>query len=137
MQDSWPIPSNLNVIDVNGYPLTYVERGSGLPVILVHGVYCGLIVDLGLPHASHGIGGSHCLKRSTSLACSGKSSSSTASDRDARGGGFPNLNSASRATQGFTGFIVLTPADMSAAFSTSKSKVNTDDDDACASEHRA
>jgi pimeloyl-ACP methyl ester carboxylesterase len=34
---SWPIPSNLNVIDVNGYPLTYVERGSGVPLILVHG----------------------------------------------------------------------------------------------------
>ena len=37
VQASWPIPSNLNVIDVNGYPLTYVERGSGVPLILVHG----------------------------------------------------------------------------------------------------
>src|SRR5262245_27417585 len=37
VQGSWSIPPNLNVIDVNGYPLTYVERGSGLSVILVHG----------------------------------------------------------------------------------------------------
>jgi len=37
LQGSWPIPPNFNVIDVNGYPLTYVERGSGVPLILVHG----------------------------------------------------------------------------------------------------
>jgi pimeloyl-ACP methyl ester carboxylesterase len=40
VQASWPIPSDLNVIEVNGYPLTYVERGSGVPLILVHGVTC-------------------------------------------------------------------------------------------------
>jgi hypothetical protein len=37
VQAAWAIPSNLNVIDVNGYPLTYVQRGSGVPLILVHG----------------------------------------------------------------------------------------------------
>jgi pimeloyl-ACP methyl ester carboxylesterase len=40
VQASWPIPSNLNVINVNGYPLTYVERGAGVPLILVHGSTC-------------------------------------------------------------------------------------------------
>jgi pimeloyl-ACP methyl ester carboxylesterase len=37
VQVSWPIASNLSVIDVDGYPLTYVERGTGVPLILVHG----------------------------------------------------------------------------------------------------
>jgi pimeloyl-ACP methyl ester carboxylesterase len=37
VQASWPIPSNLKVVDVNDYPLTYMERGSGKPLILVHG----------------------------------------------------------------------------------------------------
>ena len=37
MQPSWPIPSNLRVIDVNGYPLTYLGSGSGAPMVLVHG----------------------------------------------------------------------------------------------------
>jgi len=34
VQPPWPIPSNLKVIDVNDYPLTYLERGSGAPLIL-------------------------------------------------------------------------------------------------------
>jgi esterase len=37
MEASWPIPSDLKVVSVKDYPLTYAERGSGTPVILVHG----------------------------------------------------------------------------------------------------
>lgn len=40
MEAPWPIPSDLNVMNVNGYPLTYLERGSGVPLILVHGATC-------------------------------------------------------------------------------------------------
>ena len=37
VQASWPIPSDLQVIEINAYPLTFLERGSGTPLILVHG----------------------------------------------------------------------------------------------------
>ena len=35
VQASWPIPSDLQVIEINAYPLTFLERGSGTPLILV------------------------------------------------------------------------------------------------------
>ena len=37
MQAPWPIPSDLKVIEINAYPLTFLERGSGTPLMLVHG----------------------------------------------------------------------------------------------------
>ena len=37
MPPSWPIPSDLTVLEINGYPLTYAEHGSGVPLVLVHG----------------------------------------------------------------------------------------------------
>jgi esterase len=37
VQASWPIPSDLQTIEINAYPLTFSERGSGTPLILVHG----------------------------------------------------------------------------------------------------
>jgi esterase len=37
MQTSWPIPSYLTVIEINGYPLTCAERGKNAPLVLVHG----------------------------------------------------------------------------------------------------
>jgi len=33
----WPIPPGVNTREVNGYPMAYVERGSGVPIVLVHG----------------------------------------------------------------------------------------------------
>ena len=37
MEAPWPIPSDLRVVSVNDYPLTYAELGLGPPVILLHG----------------------------------------------------------------------------------------------------
>jgi pimeloyl-ACP methyl ester carboxylesterase len=37
MQAPWPVPADLKVIDIDGYPLTYSERGDGAPLVLVHG----------------------------------------------------------------------------------------------------
>jgi len=34
---SWHLPPDVNTLSVNGYPLAYVERGSGPTVVLVHG----------------------------------------------------------------------------------------------------
>ena len=36
----WPIPADLKVIEVNQYPLSYREQGSGVPLVLVHGSIC-------------------------------------------------------------------------------------------------
>lgn len=33
----WPIPGDVCVVRVNGYPLAYVEAGRGKPVLLIHG----------------------------------------------------------------------------------------------------
>jgi pimeloyl-ACP methyl ester carboxylesterase len=35
----WPTPDGLRVIDVNGYPLSYRDEGSGPPVVLLHGSF--------------------------------------------------------------------------------------------------
>jgi esterase len=33
----WPLPAGVKSLAVNGYPMAYVEQGSGVPVVLVHG----------------------------------------------------------------------------------------------------
>jgi pimeloyl-ACP methyl ester carboxylesterase len=33
----WPIPPGVKTVDVGGYPLAYVEAGSGVPIVIVHG----------------------------------------------------------------------------------------------------
>lgn len=33
----WPIPEGARSVEVNGYPITYQETGSGDPLVLVHG----------------------------------------------------------------------------------------------------
>jgi pimeloyl-ACP methyl ester carboxylesterase len=33
----WPLPAGVQSMHVNGYPMAYVEHGSGVPVVLVHG----------------------------------------------------------------------------------------------------
>lgn len=33
----WPIPEGAKSVEVNGYPITYQEAGSGDPLVLVHG----------------------------------------------------------------------------------------------------
>lgn len=37
MQAAWPIPAGLTCVEINDYPLTYVEKGVGTPLVLVHG----------------------------------------------------------------------------------------------------
>ncbi|RWA54282.1 hypothetical protein AU476_10410 [Cupriavidus sp. UYMSc13B] len=34
---TWSLPPEVQVIRVNGYEMAYVERGQGVPLILVHG----------------------------------------------------------------------------------------------------
>jgi len=34
---AWPIPAGVKTMSVNGYDLAYVERGTGTPLILLHG----------------------------------------------------------------------------------------------------
>jgi len=34
---AWPLPPGVKVMHVNGYDLAYVERGTGTPLILLHG----------------------------------------------------------------------------------------------------
>ena len=34
---AWPLPPGVKSLRVNGYDLAYVERGSGVPLILIHG----------------------------------------------------------------------------------------------------
>ncbi|HYC46067.1 MAG TPA: alpha/beta fold hydrolase [Burkholderiales bacterium] len=33
----WPLPEGVKSVEIDGYPLAYVEAGSGPPVVLVHG----------------------------------------------------------------------------------------------------
>jgi len=33
----WPLPPGVKTLQVNGYPMAYVEHGAGAPIILVHG----------------------------------------------------------------------------------------------------
>ena len=35
----WPIPSEMKTVDVGGYPLAYVEAGTGVPFLIVHGAW--------------------------------------------------------------------------------------------------
>lgn len=35
---TWSIPSDSKMIEVDGYPMTYTEVGSGTPLILLHGI---------------------------------------------------------------------------------------------------
>ena len=35
---TWDIPAGVKTLAANGYELAYVEKGSGVPVILVHGI---------------------------------------------------------------------------------------------------
>lgn len=37
---TWKLPDGVKITEVNGYPLAYTERGSGPPVVLVHGAMC-------------------------------------------------------------------------------------------------
>ena len=37
MLAAWSIPSDLKVVKIDNYPLTYAECGSGTPLVLVHG----------------------------------------------------------------------------------------------------
>jgi pimeloyl-ACP methyl ester carboxylesterase len=34
---TWSLPPGVKVLRVNGYDMAYVERGSGVPVVLIHG----------------------------------------------------------------------------------------------------
>jgi pimeloyl-ACP methyl ester carboxylesterase len=36
----WPLPPDVECHEVNGYPMAYVDRGSGTPLVLVHGSFC-------------------------------------------------------------------------------------------------
>ena len=36
---AWPIPADVRFIEVNGYPIAYQDRGSGTPLVLVHGSF--------------------------------------------------------------------------------------------------
>jgi len=36
----WPIPADVNWIEVNGYPMAYQDHGTGAPIVLVHGSLC-------------------------------------------------------------------------------------------------
>ena len=35
----WPVPPDVKTVDVEGYPLAYVEAGSGVPIVIVHGAW--------------------------------------------------------------------------------------------------
>jgi esterase len=34
---AWHIPSELNVLEIDGYPLAHLDEGAGAPVVLLHG----------------------------------------------------------------------------------------------------
>jgi len=36
---NWPIPPGVKTVEVNGYPIAYIEAGGGVPVILLHGIF--------------------------------------------------------------------------------------------------
>jgi hypothetical protein len=35
---TWELPAGVKSVQVNGYEMAYVERGTGGPVVLVHGL---------------------------------------------------------------------------------------------------
>lgn len=37
---TWKLPDGVKTVEVNGYPMAYIEKGSGPTVILVHGAMC-------------------------------------------------------------------------------------------------
>jgi len=36
----WPLPTGVRTTPINGYPIAYIERGTGAPVVFVHGSGC-------------------------------------------------------------------------------------------------
>jgi esterase len=34
---TWPLPPGVSAVRVNGYDMAYVEKGTGAPVVLIHG----------------------------------------------------------------------------------------------------
>lgn len=36
---NWPVPSGVKTVEVNGYPIAYIEAGAGVPVIILHGMF--------------------------------------------------------------------------------------------------
>jgi esterase len=36
---NWPVPSGVKTVEVNGYPIAYIEAGAGVPVLLLHGMF--------------------------------------------------------------------------------------------------
>lgn len=37
---AWQLPDGVKTVDSNGYPMAYIEKGSGSTVVLVHGAMC-------------------------------------------------------------------------------------------------
>lgn len=37
---AWKLPDGVKIVEANGYPMAYVEKGSGPTVVLVHGAMC-------------------------------------------------------------------------------------------------
>jgi esterase len=37
---SWPLPPGVKSVEANGYLMAYLEKGSGVPLVLVHGTLC-------------------------------------------------------------------------------------------------
>ena len=35
----WPIPPGVKTVEVNGYPLAYIEDGTGTPIVILHGMW--------------------------------------------------------------------------------------------------
>ena len=35
---NWPIPEGVKTIEINGYDMAYKESGSGVPIVLIHGL---------------------------------------------------------------------------------------------------
>ena len=36
---TWPLPEGVKTVDVNGYPMAYQDKGSGIPLLLIHGSF--------------------------------------------------------------------------------------------------
>ena len=35
----WSIPDGVKTVEVNGYPLAYIEAGTGTPIVIIHGAW--------------------------------------------------------------------------------------------------
>lgn len=40
VERTWALPEGVQEIDTNGYPTAYVSKGTGTPVVILHGVLC-------------------------------------------------------------------------------------------------